>query len=382
MKNYSKSSGRIVLEVDPNLKLKLYDALSQSGGTLKDWFVKEASRYTEEPKEDSPTTELSSFNPNIVTNELKQQETGMFKVVSLFSGCGGLDLGFKGGFEVFGQRYSRNKFEIVWANDLNKAACSTYAKNLGHEIQCGDIWNLIDTLPETADVVIGGFPCQDISVNGKRAGANGSRSGLYKAMIETIDKLKPKVFVAENVKGLLMKYNESSLKQVLSDFKKLGYEINYQLYNAADYGVPQTRERVFIVGTRRDVKRFTPPKAVRSAANWMTAKEAIQDLEKEPKNLNNNHVWSLANVSGEQGNRRLKAERPGYTMRAECHGNIQFHYSEPRRISMREAARFQSFPDKFIFDGGLRETERQVGNAVPPVLGWHISQAVINSLEN
>ncbi|HEX3384628.1 MAG TPA: DNA cytosine methyltransferase, partial [Mucilaginibacter sp.] len=98
-------------------------------------------------------------------------------------------------------------------------------------------------------------------------------------------------------------------------------------------------------------------------------------------NLNNNHVWSLANVSAEQGNRRLKANRPGYTMRAECHGNIQFHYSEPRRISMREAARFQSFPDNFIFEGGLRETERQVGNAVPPILGWHISQSVLSCLE-
>lgn len=380
MKNYSKSSGRIVLEVNPDLKLKLYDALSQSGETLKDWFVKEASRYTEELIEVDLQPE--PLPGNLITLKAPQKSaTGTYKVVSLFSGCGGLDLGFKGGFEIFGQKYSKNKFEVIWANDLNKAACTTYSKNVGQEIQCGDIWNLIDTLPETADVVIGGFPCQDISVNGKRAGANGARSGLYKAMVETIDRLKPKVFVAENVKGLLMKYNEESLNQVLRDFKKLGYEINYQLYNAADYGVPQTRERVFIVGTRKDVKKFVPPNTIRSAANWMTAKEAIADLEKEPKNINNNHVWSLANVSGEQGNRRLKAERPGYTMRAECHGNIQFHYSEPRRISMREAARFQSFPDEFIFEGGLRETERQVGNAVPPILGWHISQAVSKCLE-
>ena len=88
------------------------------------------------------------------------------------------------------------------------------------------------------------------------------------------------------------------------------------------------------------------------------------------------HIWSKANVSGEQGNRRMVADRPGYTIRAECHGNIQFHYSLPRRISMREAARIQSFPDNFLFPCGLRDTERQIGNAVPPVLGWHVANAV------
>ncbi len=383
MKHYSKSSGRIVLEVDPNLKLKLYDALSQSGDTLKEWFVKEASKYTYETnKYNQQTLDTTNLLSDSASSQVRTQRndlnTDNYKVVSLFSGCGGLDLGFRGGFEIFGQKYRKNKFEIIWANDLNKAACSTYSANIGSEIKCGDIWSLIDTLPEYADVVIGGFPCQDISVNGKRAGANGARSGIYKAMVETIDRLKPKAFVAENVKGLLMKYNQDSLNQVLRDFKKLGYKIHYQLYNAADYGVPQTRERVFIVGTRKDVQPFIPPKATRNASTWMTAKEAIQDLETLEKNPNINHVWSLANISGEQGNRRLKADRPGYTMRAECHGNIQFHYSEPRRISMREAARFQTFPDNFIFDGGIRETERQVGNAVPPVLGWHIAQSVIS----
>jgi DNA (cytosine-5)-methyltransferase 1 len=380
MKNYSKTSGRIVIEIDPELKQKLYDALANDGGNLKEWFVKKASHYAYEQEENKQHIEVPQLVNSFISN---RNQTCIHKhtVVSLFSGCGGLDLGFKGGFEIFGKEYAKNNLEIIWANDLNKTACNTYFKNIGEEIHCGDIWELIDTLPNSADVVIGGFPCQDISINGKRAGANGTRSGLYKAMVESIERLNPKVFVAENVKGLLMKYNESSLKQVLNDFKKLGYNISIELYNAANYGVPQTRERVFIVGTRKDVRQFVPPKATNSAANWMSAKEAIGDLEKEPKNLNNNHVWSLANISGEQGNRCLKSDRPGYTIRAECHGNIQFHYSEPRRISMREAARFQTFPDNFVFDGGLRETERQVGNAVPPVLGWHIAQSVLSCLQ-
>lgn len=307
--------------------------------------------------------------------------TNTYKVVSMFSGCGGLDLGFTGGFTALGKHYSKRPFEIVWANDLNSAACKTYQKNLGHKIYCGDVWQHIDTMPTKADVIIGGFPCQDISINGKMAGVKGSRSGLYKAMVEAVARIMPKVFVAENVKGLLLKNHEKSLNQVISDFESLGYILNYQLYNAADYGVPQTRERVFIVGTLPSVKPFDPPKSVTSD-KWISASEALSDLEKLEEKKEFNHIWSRANPSAEQGSRRLKADRPGHTIRAECHGNIQFHYKINRRISMREAARLQSFPDNFIFEAGIREIERQVGNAVPPVLGWHIAGAIELSLSN
>lgn len=230
-------------------------------------------------------------------------------------------------------------------------------------------------MPESADVLVGGFPCQDISVNGKRTGVNGARSGLYKAMIEAIKRTRPKVFVAENVKALLN--HEGWLKQVVTDFKALGYTLNYQLYRAADFGVPQSRERVFFVGTAPGVIPFIPPVPERNASSWMTAREAIGDLEELDRSPHINHIWSGANISPEQGNRRLIAERPGYTIRAECHGNIQFHYRLPRRISMREAARIQSFPDRFIFVSGLRQIERQVGNAVPPVLAWHVANSVL-----
>jgi DNA (cytosine-5)-methyltransferase 1 len=301
-------------------------------------------------------------------------------VVSLFSGCGGMDLGFSGGFEFLGKNYSKMPFEIIWANDLNSAACRTYKKNIGEHIVEGDIWKAIDEMPLEADVVIGGFPCQDISINGKGAGVDGKRSGLYRAMVEVVSRIRPKIFVAENVKGLLMKHNENSLKQILTDFRALGYDVTYQLYNAADYGVPQTRERVFIVGTRSDINKFTPPTHI--SEKHITSQEAIGDLETIELNESFNHIWSFANKSSDQGNRKLKADRPGYTIRAECHGNIQFHYALPRRISMREAARFQSFPDNFIFDSKLRETERQVGNAVPPVLAWHMANAVMNTLLN
>lgn len=299
-------------------------------------------------------------------------------VVSLFSGCGGMDLGFVGGFEFLGKSYPRTQFDIIWSNELNPAACRTYRKNISSDIIEGDIWDHIDAIPESADVVIGGFPCQDISINGKGVGVNGSRSGLYRAMVEVVSRVRPKIFVAENVKSLLHKNQRDSLRQILSDFTAIGYEVSYKLYNAADYGVPQTRERVFIVGTRSDTAHFTPPTA--TVKNRITAKEAIGDLEFKPQDAIFNHIWSLANKSAEQGNRKMISDRPGYTIRAECHGNIQYHYSLPRRISMREAARFQSFPDEFIFDAKLRETERQIGNAVPPILAWHIAQSVQKAL--
>lgn len=298
------------------------------------------------------------------------------KVVSLFSGCGGMDLGFVGGFEFLGKFYGKHPFNIIWANDLNVAACRTYRKNIGNHVRCGDIWSVMDDMPSDIDVVIGGFPCQDISVNGKGAGINGKRSGLYRAMVKVIADTRPLVFVAENVKGLLMKHNADSLAKVMSDFRALGYKVDFQLYQAADYGVPQTRERVIIVGTKPGVNAFVPPVPVYPKEKYITAREAIADLADLPEDEAFNHIWSRAAISGEQGNRRLQADRPGYTIRAECHGNIQFHYEKPRRISMREAARFQSFPDNFIFDAKLRETERQVGNAVPPVLAWHIARAV------
>jgi DNA (cytosine-5)-methyltransferase 1 len=301
-----------------------------------------------------------------------------YSVVSLFSGCGGMDLGFRGGFDFLDKHYSKRKFEIVWANELNSAACRTYRKNLGNHIIEGDIWQVINALPKAADIVIGGFPCQDISVNGKGAGVDGARSGLYRAMVEVVSKIRPKLFVAENVKGLLMRHNVDSLNRILTDFRALGYDVSYQLYSAANYGVPQTRERVIIVGTRPDMPKFVPP--IPLFEKYITAKEAIGDLESFNENADINHIWSFANKSSDQGNRKLKADRPGYTIRAECHGNIHFHYALPRRISMREAARFQSFPDNFYFDAKLRETERQIGNAVPPVLAWHIAQAVENVL--
>ena len=127
-------------------------------------------------------------------------------LVSLFSGCGGMDLGFRGGFRFGGRFFGELPFKSIWAIDISQAACDTYRLNLNHRIHEGDIANAIKTLPSSADVVIGGFPCQDVSINGLRKAESGERTVLYRYMVEAIRRVRPRVFVAENVKGLLMSH--------------------------------------------------------------------------------------------------------------------------------------------------------------------------------
>lgn len=300
-----------------------------------------------------------------------------WRVVSLFAGCGGMDLGFIGGFPFGGRFYDKLPFRVVWANDINEAASRTYRRNLNHDVHVGDIAEAFDAMPKTADVIIGGFPCQDVSINGARQGEDGERTVLYRHMIAAIRRMKPRVFVAENVKGLLQAHGRGFFDRMIADFEATGYRVDPKLYLAADFGVPQMRERVFIVGVKGK-GAFEHP---RPDLRHMTAREALQDLEDAPENADTNHVWSKAARSPEQGDRRLSADKPATTIRAEHHGNVQWHYNRDRRLSLREAARLQSFPDGFRFHAGMRETERMIGNAVPPVLAWHIAKAVREHLD-
>ena len=237
-------------------------------------------------------------------------------------------------------------------------------------------------LPKSADVVVGGFPCQDFSLAGKRQGFNVQRGKLYQSMAKVIEKLKPKVFLAENVKGLISWEDGLAINTIIEDFSTLGYKVEYKLFNTADYGVPQTRERVIIVGVRNDIKAYIEwPKPTHSINDknlqpWLTIKDAIGDLEDEKAHdlLPNNGYSKAKMFKGKQGNTITKADKPAPTMRAEHHGNIEFHYSLPRRLSAREAARIQTFPDDFVFVKSTTDAYRQVGNAVAPVFAWHLSQ--------
>lgn len=319
-----------------------------------------------------------------------------YNVVSLFSGCGGLDLGLHGDFEFLGKKYSRNPFEIVLANDINKAATDTFKLNFPKTPTLNmDILELLKdpkAIPKNADVVVGGFPCQDFSLAGKRQGLNVQRGQLYLSMVETVNRVKPKIFLAENVKGLLLWEKGLAIETIKDDFAKLGYDVEYKLLNTADYGVPSTRERVIIVGVRKDLKRkFEFPKPTHSKnpketglLPWVTLKNALGDIENPKKHdaLPNPGYSKAKLFPGTQGNKVTKADAPGPTMRAEHHGNIEFHYKLDRRLSAREAARIQSFPDDFVFVHSTTDAYRQVGNAVAPVFGWHLAKSLAKVLKD
>lgn len=318
-----------------------------------------------------PLFDGARFRPRGARRSAEDSAPKARAIVSLFSGCGGMDLGFVGDFSFGGRHYDRLPNRVVFANDVSEAACRTYAQNIGEHIRCAKLENSFNALPRSCDIVIGGFPCQDVSINGKRQAASGSRTVLYRSMIEVVERLQPRVFVAENVKGLL----SSDLgEQVLADFGALeGYQVNSRVYLASDYGVPQNRERLIIVGVK-GARPFEHPAA--EVERRMTCDEAIGDLAHMTPDDGIAHIWSKAKRSPDQGSRRLKAQAPATTMRAEHHGNVQWHYSLDRRISLREQARLQSFPDEFAFHCGMRESERQIGNAVPPVMAWCIARAI------
>ena len=311
-----------------------------------------------------------------------------YSVVSLFAGCGGLDLGFVGGFTFLNRFYDKNNFEVIWANDIEKTSCQTYYKYFNHDIVCGDITQILNggntesffdkPLPEHADVVLGGFPCQDFSLAGKRKGFNAKRGLLYQSMVEVVKRTKPLLFVAENVKGLMTMDKGEALKTIVRDFEGLGYKVVYRLLVAADYGVPQIRERVIIVGTRKDIPtNFKHPESILTKDKWVSLKKALGDLEDIEEGGAVNHFWSKAKMfPGTQGNSFVSADKPGPTMRTEHHGNIEWHWNKKRRLSAREAARIQSFPDDFIFYPSTSLAYKQIGNAVPPVMAWHVARAV------
>lgn len=311
------------------------------------------------------------------------------KVISLFSGCGGLDLGFH-----------LEGYETVWANDINEYATETFKKYFGNVITTQDVETIdpyTDKKIPSCDLILGGFPCQDFSIIWKQPGLNGSRGDLYKSFLRFVDAKKPKAFIAENVKGILTANKQLAIQQIIRDFESInpGYLVKVQLYNFAKYGVPQFRERVLIVGVRMDTDfEFFHPKPTHGPFEnqpYITAGQALEDVEKVEFNnekLNiRKRTGDLLNLISEGGNftdipkehplyvkgmishvyRRINRNEPAKTIIAAGGGGTWgYHYPEPRPLTNRERARLQSFPDDFQFHGSTSEVRRQIGNAVPP----------------
>lgn len=304
------------------------------------------------------------------------------KVISLFSGAGGLDLGL-----------TQAGHKIVWANDIDPDAVETYRINLGSEIVEADIGSLDPRELPDAEVVVGGFPCQGFSLANRSRWEGDERNSLFRQFVRVLRAKEPAFFVAENVKGLLSLGGGAVKTKILKAFRAAGYHVEYRLLNAADFGVPQNRQRVIFLGTRLDLPvsarlSFPAPTHARPAiANTLGLKPWVsvgEVLEKMPdisdEHRLKNHVSSAYKVTYRNftGHRVTDPTKPCPTILARGNGKggvcaIPHPYRE-RRMSVRESAVVQTFPMSFEFVGGLNSMYRQVGNAVPVRLANRIGR--------
>lgn len=318
-----------------------------------------------------------------------------FKVISLFAGCGGSDLGMIGGFDYLGEKYHSLPFEIVHASDIDKFARDTYNHNFNHDLDLVDINDLdVNSLPN-ADIVVGGFPCQSFSTVNPNKNPFDERGQLYKKMAKILKIKKPKAFIAENVKGMMTLKNGSIFESILNEFSKSGYRLNYKLINATSFGVPQKRERVFIVGIRKDFDfEFKFPEETHDLDTTNKLGDVIDSLEPEDEK----YYFSQRAVEGmKKAKNNMKRglhqslDEPCLTITSHL-AKVSLNSRDPvllvnprkelyRRFTPREAARIQSFPDTFEFPVSEHQAYRQIGNAIAPVVMWHISKQLNEVLQ-
>lgn len=351
-------------------------------------------------------------------------------VLDLFCGAGGLSYGFE-----------RVGFNIVLGIDNDTKALVTFkANHKNSQILCGDITKIsyeknIKPLlkKQKIDVIIGGPPCQGFSLSGPR-NFNDPRNKLYLSYIRLVKEINPKAFVIENVPGLVSLFHGEIKEKIISALEKMGYNVQYKILCAADFGVPQTRKRVFFVGTKKSCKTFSFPKTVLSSDKYVTCAEAIDDLPslqlqngqiiygeeqqdylfkprseyqklmRQNSRKIKNHIGSIPiektrkmislipegknykslpkQYSGiykyHEALTRYDSKKPSLTINTGHRSH--FHYKYNRIPTVRESARLQSFPDDFIFYGNKSEQYRQVGNAVPPLLGSAVAKQLLYSL--
>lgn len=312
----------------------------------------------------------------------------MLKTVALFAGCGGLDLGF----ENVG-------FNIIWANDNNKKVQETYRYN--HKATELIIKSLVDVkseeIPE-CDVIIGGPPCQSWSLAGAMKGKEDSRGKLFYEYVRVIKDKRPMAFVAENVKGIVSKSHIDSFNEIVDMFKEAGYIVTYKLINAKNYGVPQDRERVFIVGIRNDLGvMYEFPNPTNRKGNYVTLEVAIGDLRENPgewmedsfsprfMSRNRRRNWNEVAFTVQASGRQTQIHPDSPEMERVDKDKWQFKQdtnSKLRRMSVRECARIQTFPDNFKFLGNpINENYKMIGNAVPVKLAELIASNLKKCLE-
>lgn len=318
------------------------------------------------------------------------------KIVSLFSGAGGLDLGFK-----------KAGFDIIWANEFDKVIWDTFEHNFPETfLDKRDIRDIKSSDIPEAIGIIGGPPCQSWSEAGSKRGFNDSRGQVFLEYIRILRDKQPLFFLAENVSGMLHKRHEESLKKIIEDFNNAGYDVKYELLNASDYGVPQDRKRLIFIGTRKDLDiNYEFPEHKSSK----TLKDAIFDLvnsaipAKHGQTNGNkleiaNHEYLIGGFSTMymSRNRVRSWDEQSFTIQAGGR-HAPIHPQAPkmqfieqnkrifvpgkehlyRRLSVRECARIQTFPDEFIFKyNNIADGYKMVGNAVAVDFAKEIAESI------
>lgn len=315
------------------------------------------------------------------------------KVASLFCGCGGTDVGLTGNFEFLGRHYDSNGMEIVYANDIDANACALFEKNFGLTPDNRDVRNVSsEELPEF-DILTGGFPCQSFSIvaqNPPRLGIKDDRGMLFFEMCRILRERQPKCFIAENVKGILTANKKAAFPLILEEFENSGYDVKYTVLNAAEYGVPQKRERVIIVGFRKDLGvDFTFPTPVITTVEEYAPLQAVIEAEVPEK-----YYFSEKAVAGMMKNRESMNKGRAQDVTKPCNtvgahlAKVSLNSTDPvllvngryRRFTPREVARIQSFPENFRLIGSEAAQYRALGNAIPPVMFWYVARAVAEVL--
>lgn len=328
----------------------------------------------------------------------------MMNIVSLFSGCGGLDLGFK-----------KAGFQIAWANEFDKTIWDTFRFNFPNTpLETRDIRNILSNeIPDNIHGIIGGPPCQSFSEAGKRLGQEDQRGQLFLDYIRIVRDKKPMFFVAENVSGMLHSKHKNFVDFIVDSFEKIGYNISFQLLNAHDYDVAQDRKRVVFVGYRKDIttKVFKIDPVVNKKNNilkdviWDLNDKAVPALDKNKANknlkiFNHEYMTGFFSTIFMSRNRVRGWDEPSFTIQAGGR-HAPIHPQAPkmikiekdkqifkqgyedlyRRLSVRECARIQSFPDDFIFKYiDVATGYKMIGNAVPVNLGYHIAMQIKRDL--
>lgn len=308
------------------------------------------------------------------------------RVASLFCGCGGTDMGLLGDFTFLGKYYPSNNMDIVYANDIDDNACRLFEENFGIKPDNRDIREVkSEELPDF-DILTGGFPCQSFSIvaqNPKRLGIKDDRGKLFFEMCRILREKQPMCFIAENVKGIMSANKKEAFPLIIEEFEKSGYTVTHSLLNAANYGVPQKRERVIIVGFRNDLgikfefpdipiaeeNEFVPLEKVIETAvaeKYFFSERAVQGMMKNRETMNKGRAQDITKPCNTVGSHLAKVSLNSTDPVLMVDGRY-------RRFTPREVARIQSFPEQFSLIGTESAQYRALGNAIPPVMFWYVA---------